>query len=179
MARVTDYVSQLLARFSAKRDDFAEARVLDEPALICTDETHLELGKRVPLEVLWTVLELLPAGATVFVEGTSIAKDVGAFLTERSQAPERDDLSGTIWPRHEQFHVRLDRALVDGLRELDEHHAEPEMMDHLIVYDGEHVLLAAYDAGMDPIMVSRALPADIRRRIEELVGAGRTQRKSP
>ena len=137
------------------------------PAL--TDETHRELGRRVSLEVVLAALRLLPVSATVFIEGTSIAPEASAFLTEHAQEPGREDLSGIIWPRSEQFHVALGPAVLDGLDELAERHAVPELMDHLVVYDGDLVLLAAYDLGSDPILISRDLPTDVTQRIADLV----------
>jgi hypothetical protein len=37
---------------------------------------------------------------------------------------------------------------------MSEHHAEPEMFDHLIIYRGEIGLLSWYDAPTDPFYVS-------------------------
>ena len=129
----------------------------------------LQLDGRYDIDSLFEVIAALPRPATIFVEGTSIEADVEAFLAQRAVTPTRDDLSGIIAPRPRQFHVRLDDDVVDGLRDLANRHAEPEMFDHLAVYAGDHVLLAAYDVGLDPICMSRALPAPVQRRIFEIV----------
>jgi hypothetical protein len=44
-------------------------------------------------------------------------------------------------------------------------------MDHLVVYDGDHILLAAYDAAFDPITISRELPDEVKQQVADLVSA--------
>jgi hypothetical protein len=126
-------------------------------------------GKPVFLDPLLDAVSLLPQPATIFVEGTSVSDDVRAFLAAHTQEPGRDDLSGILAPHPEQFHLPLRADVIAGLRELGEHHAEPEMFDHLAVYDEDGVLLGAYDVGMDPIWIRRDLPDDVRERIAAVV----------
>jgi hypothetical protein len=48
--------------------------------------------------------------------------------------------------------------------------AEPEVLDHLVAYDGSgSVRLAAYDAGIDPIWIARDLPAAVASEIAAVV----------
>ena len=138
-------------------------------ASLTAEETQVDLGERVPLDVLLSAVRLLPHSATVFIEGTTIAPEVQAFLEAHRREPGRDDLSGVVWPRSEQFHLQHSDALVDGIRELASRHAVPELVDHLVVYEGDDIFLAAYDAGDDPVTISRALPDETKRRIRELV----------
>lgn len=98
-----------------------------------------------------------------------MSAEVRAFLATHAQEPGRNDLSGIIAPRPEQFHLPLSAPVIDGLRELGNHYAEPEMFDHLLVYNDIDVLLGAYDFGLDPIWIRRTLPEDVRDKIAAIV----------
>lgn len=152
-------------RLFSKRTDATLATVA-APA-ITTDETHIVLGKRVRIDVLLAAVRLLPRPAILSIEGGTGPGPLDA-LAEYKTAPRRTDLSGTISPS-EESHFPLTATVIDGLQALAECHAVPELMDHLVVYDGEHVLLAAYDAGSGPIVISRRLPPEVRQEITRLV----------
>jgi hypothetical protein len=134
---------------------------------ITTDETHVVLGKRVSIDALLAALRLLPRPGILFIEGGTGPGPLDA-LAEYETTPQRSDLSGTVSPSQES-HFPLTTAVIDGLQALAECHAVPELMDHLVAYNGEHVLLAAYDAGSDPIVISRRLPPEVRQEITRLV----------
>lgn len=88
---------------------------------------------------------LCPDDAIFYVEGTSIARDVQAFLAaHRAPHPARLVI-GTLWPRPQAFHVPFSPETIVDLRVLAERHAQPELCDHFHVYRGETVLLEAHD----------------------------------
>ena len=84
----------------------------------------------------------------------------------------RGDLSGTIWPQPQTFHLPLTNEVGEALRLLGERFAQPEMCDHLVVYRDEDILLSAYDAGIDIVWVSRALPTHILEQLRSLATNG-------
>ena len=151
---------------ATRRKEKSLGYVFDVGAEIVTDQEHVCLGKRVPLDAVLAAVSLLPRPVTLFVEGTSIADEVQSVLARHEIAPGRSDLSGTRWPRSQQFHVSVTDSLMEELQRLAETLAEPEVLDHLVAYDASgHVQLAAYDAGFDPIWIARDLPPSVARRI--------------
>ncbi|HEV2689609.1 MAG TPA: hypothetical protein VGV35_13695, partial [Bryobacteraceae bacterium] len=72
----------------------------------------------------------------MFVEGTSVAGDVDEFLRSVAEPGEYIPKRQTIWPRPKQYRVRCDGATLAALAGMAERHAEPELLDHLFVYDG-------------------------------------------
>lgn len=104
--------------------------------------------------------KLFGENAVLYLEGTSIADDVQAFLRTRAAATTRHAAMGTIWPRPSVFHMPLTAENLAGLADLAEHHAEPEICDHLHVYQGETVWLEAHDFPNDSVSVSGEVSED-------------------
>ena len=121
-------------------------------------------------ELLRAIDEVMPKDAVLYVEGTSIAPDVAAFLDERKAGDPQAIEPGTIWPKPAVFHLPLGGTNLVELREIAESHAEPEVADHLVVYRGRQVLLWAHDAGAGYVELSRALPAGVVRSFQDSLG---------
>ena len=97
--------------------------------------------------LLRAVDEAMPKDSTLCLEGTSVAPEVVAFL-ERRQAPVRSAIAAnTLWPKSQFFHLSLAGTDLSQLRQLAEHHAEPEIADHLVVYREGRVLLTFLNTG--------------------------------
>ena len=92
--------------------------------------------------------EALPAATTLFVEGTSLTRDVDDFLCSVAEPGDYFPERQTLWPRPKQYRLRCDGPTLAALADLAERHAEPELLDHLCVYDGSKVLLEFHDAFM-------------------------------
>lgn len=111
------------------------------------DRPHWELkgGWETPL-FFRLLLPAFPNATTLFIEGASVSRDVDIFL--RSAAEPGDYLAArqTIWPRPKQYKVRCDGEVLASLADLAGRHAEPELLDHLFVYDAVHVLIEFPDA---------------------------------
>jgi hypothetical protein len=137
---------------------------------IVAETTHFNAGRVRDLTAIIRAAGCLPRPATLFVEGTSISTDVRTFLAAKAVTPGREDLSGTIWPRSAQFHLPLEEEVVDGLCELADRHAEPEVCDHIVVYSHHGVLMAAYDAGTDDVWLAQSLSADERNQVQLVLG---------
>ena len=144
----------------------------DENGYVFGPETHVELPAPRDLTALIRALRdpaLRPA--LLFVEGTSMDHEVEAFLAARAVEPLAEDLSGTKWPKSRQLHVPLDDQVVETLAGLAERLAPPEVCDHLVVYREDVLLLAAYDAGRDPVWLARTVASDARVRITRCLDA--------
>jgi hypothetical protein len=83
-----------------------------------------------------------------------VAKYLG---THAIAQPEGKIERGTIWPRPKSFHVSISDAVMNGLAKISERHAEPEVADHMVAYHQQGILLEWYDAGLDPIYVSKQI----------------------
>jgi hypothetical protein len=53
--------------------------------------------------------------------------------------------------------MKITRENLEGLAELSEHHAEPEIAIHIHVYKGNKVLLEWYDATSDPFRIAKEI----------------------
>ncbi len=99
---------------------------------------------------------LVPAGTILYIENTGFWADVAQYLGGHAVAqPERKIERGTILPRPKYFHVPITAAVMSGLAEIAERHAEPEVADHMVAYHEPGILLEWYDAGVDPIFASK------------------------
>lgn len=146
-------------------------RAVDEPLRLTEADTVVVGYVSDFYALLRAVDETMPKDSTLCLEGTSIASDVVAFL-ERRQAPVQSAIApNTLWPKPWFFHLSLAGADLSKLRELAEHHAEPEIADHLVVYRGGRVLLWAHDAGYGYVEVSDSLPEETIERLREALGS--------
>ncbi len=87
-----------------------------------------------------------PDATSLYAEGTAIEPDVKALF--KSFAEEGAFLPGaqTIWPESVKFRCRFEAELCGQLALAAEHHAEPELLDHIFLYSGDDVLLQWPDA---------------------------------
>lgn len=87
-----------------------------------------------------------PDASTLYAEGTSIEPDVQALF--KAYAEDGAYLPGaqTIWPESVKFRCRFETELCEKLTRMAEHHAEPELLDHIFLYAGSEVLFEWPDA---------------------------------
>jgi len=102
---------------------------------------------------------LLPEDSRLVVEGTSITKDVQAFL-EANQPPNCPTIElDTTWPKPKVFHLPVREDSLATLANLSDKHAVPEICDHLKAYLDDYEILAWYDVGAgDPWFVDPRIP---------------------
>jgi hypothetical protein len=134
------------------------------------EERGINLGLIRDLYALLAVIdEEMPEGAVLYLEGTSIDPEIGAFLEAHRAQESHLVVRGTLWPQPRSYHLPLSGSNLSQLRELAERHAEREICDHLVVYRGDQVLLSGYDAGSSHVYVSRDFPPEtvegLRRRL--------------
>jgi hypothetical protein len=120
--------------------------------------------------LLYAIDETMPKDSVLCLEGTAIAPDVVAFLEQRpAAAPARID-PNTRWPKPKFFHVSLSGTDLTDLRALADHHAEPEVASHLVVYRAGRVLLWAHDAGSGNVALASSLDEQTIERFREALG---------
>jgi hypothetical protein len=119
--------------------------------------------------LLATIDDVMPAESVLYLEGTSIVPEIRAFLQSHGAEKTQSVARGTLWPRPRSYHLPLSGSNLSQLRQLAARHAEPEICDHLVVYQADQVLLSAYDAGSSHVYVSRDLLPEtveaLRRRL--------------
>jgi hypothetical protein len=102
--------------------------------------------------------KLFPTATVLFVEGTSITRDVLAcyeqFRDPGPYLPRRQ----TLWPSAKRLRCTASAALFGALARLSDRHAVPELLDHLSLYDGERPLLEWPDAFMNAMLLGAAVP---------------------
>jgi hypothetical protein len=128
-------------------------------------------------ELLRAIDEVMPKDATLYVEGASIVREIKDFLGSHRAGSPREIARNTIWPKPKTFHLPLEATNLSELRALAEHHAEPEVCDHLVVYCDDKVLLWAHDAGYGYVDVGSSVRAETVERLRIALGAALTKRK--
>ncbi len=116
--------------------------------------------------------------ATLYLEGGSHSDEVSAFLDAHSIAPAKQIASiapvqiarGTIWPRQQVFHLPATPDVFAGLSRLADHHAIPEICEHLVVFRDSLVLVDWYDAFDREAYASSTIPEQNISEFAEMVG---------
>ena len=143
-------------------------RPVDEPLRLSEAESVVVGRVSDFYALLRAVDETMPKDSVLCLEGTSI--DVVAFLEQRpSPAPARID-PNTLWPKPKFFHISLAGTNLTDLRALADHHAEPEIANHLVVYRAGRVLLWAHDAGSGYVALATSLGEQTIERFREALG---------
>ncbi|UCH36263.1 MAG: hypothetical protein JSV65_07890 [Armatimonadota bacterium] len=104
--------------------------------------------------------DLVPEGSVLYLEGCALAREIRLYAYTRAARETSKVAMGTIWPRPKVLHIPVTRENLAGLAQLAEHHAEPEVADHVHVYKGDEVLLEWYDAPDHPLSISTEIPED-------------------
>ena len=101
---------------------------------------------------------VFPQATLFFAEGTSIAKDIRRcyeqFANPGPFVPGRD----TVFPRSQVFRCSASPAFFQALSAVSAKHANPEILDHLSLYEGDDELFHWHDAFANALMLSGRLP---------------------
>lgn len=109
---------------------------------------------------LRALADAVPPDSVLYLECSSLATEIRLYLESRKIQPTTTVAVGTLWPRPHRFHIPVTRENIEGLAQLAERHAEPEVADHLHVYRNNQVLLQWYDAPSEPLYVSTDISED-------------------
>jgi len=95
---------------------------------------------------------------TIYIEGTSIEKDVIELYQRHVEDGDFLPSRQTIWPRSKCFRCKLSEEFINEISQLSQNHAEPELMDHLSVYKGGQAILEWHDAFSNAMLLSKSIP---------------------
>jgi hypothetical protein len=129
------------------------------------------LGRVQDLDTILEIIQKTLSDSVLYLEASRrhVAPELVEFL-EANPAPQAMEVAkGTRAPKSAKFHLVVSKRNLDRLREIDGHHATPEICDHLVVYREGRVLLTAYDAGHGDVYVSKGLPSDLIARIRRII----------
>lgn len=108
--------------------------------------------------------------ATLYLEGGSHSDEVTTFVDAHSIPSVEQIARGTIWPRQQVYHFPATPDIFDELSRLADHHALPEICDHLVIYRPSLVLVDWYDVFDREAYVSSTIPEEVIREFAEIVG---------
>lgn len=118
---------------------------------------------------------VLPPGSALVLEEDSMARDVRSFVEEHAVPAAGRLRPGTIWPRSRWHWVPMTSEVLEGLAALSEHHAEPEICDHLYAVSEGELRVTWYDAFDGPLLVSSVIPEAQVKEFAQAVGLEPTQ----
>lgn len=101
--------------------------------------------------------DFVPDGSTLYIENDTFTPDVEEYLKGLAVQDAIVVARGTIWPKTRKYRIPITQANMVGLAQISERHAEPEVAAHMVVYRGSAILLEWYDAGDDPIYLSKEI----------------------
>jgi len=115
--------------------------------------------------------ELVGSTATLCIIGTT-DQGVIRLLTTLSTPPTyRLGDVGTWWPQPRVFHIPATGLNLAQLAATSDRYAQPEFMEHLVVYETGRNVVEWWDAPDDPIHVASTVSEDAVRRFAAHLGA--------
>ena len=110
-------------------------------------------------------------GAILYLEGGVHSSEFAKFLRANAIPPQQEIARGTIWPRQTTHHLPATQSVFAKLSNLADHHALPEICEHLVVYLASTVLVDWYDLFDREAYVSSSVPEQTIRRFADTHGA--------
>jgi hypothetical protein len=148
----------------------------DGPGIDLDSPTHwVIVSVREPVPFFRALAKLLPDGAVLYMEGTSIAPYVAGFYERHAATDTVPVARDCISPVPDVFHVVFSPAVVDGLCELAEERANPELFDHIKAYHDGTLIFTYHDAFDGQLRVSGRLPESVILEFSSLMGGTYTQ----
>lgn len=123
-------------------------------------------------KLLLAIDEAMPKHATLYIEGRPIVGEIREFVASRqvALATIRQIKGGTLYPTPIRLHLSLKADNLLQLREIASRYAEPEIADHLGVYQDDEILLWAPDAGFGDVYANSALGETVLTKLRETLG---------
>ena len=103
-------------------------------------------------------LDLFPGDSVLYLEGTSVSKEVQVFLEKNKIAAPCRISRASRWPKAQVYHLHFTSELVSGLRERLTGRPPRALCDHLHIHREGKLLCQGFDAGWEPLFVSISIP---------------------
>ena len=146
-----------------------------------TDEDHcweISEGKVDSTRFVDLLIDTLPEATTFYIEisvylpGNKIDSDVENLFEKFRQEGLYLPDSQTIWPKSKSRYYRCEfsEAFLKELSELTQNHAEPELFDHMFIYQNETCLLKWPDAFSNCMWISKEIPEGRVKKFADKLG---------
>ena len=99
-----------------------------------------------------------------------ISAEVETYLRTRPSLIENRTDEGFLKMRSKMFFMPITSESAQGLARLSERHAEPEVCDHLRLYEGNRLILSWHDVPFDPVYFSSEVAEERLRRFSASLG---------
>lgn len=114
--------------------------------------------------------QLAGESATLYLEGGVHSQEISKFIRVHSIPADQPIARGTVWPRQQVHHLPASSAVFDALSQLADHHASPEICEHLVIYRDSLVLVDWYDAFDREVYASSQIPEHLVEAFADFVG---------
>ena len=109
------------------------------------------------------------SGYVLCLDGV-IAADVETYLRARPSNFENRTDQGFLKMKSKVFFMPITGESEQGLASLSQKHADPEVCDHLRVYEGNKLILSWHDVPFDPVYFASEVAEAIVRRFSASLG---------
>jgi hypothetical protein len=116
------------------------------------------------------LIRYFPDATTLYIEGTAIADDVKKCYVKHFEVGDYLPGSQTKWPKSNDFRCAFSTDLMEEMALLAEHHAEPELLDHLSLYKGSDSLLEWHDAFANILLLPCSIPEETVSKFSKELG---------
>ena len=104
-----------------------------------------------------SLIDLVPAGSILCIEGTNQCEEVKSFLEANKIQNITKVQLFTSRPEPNVSHVPCDNRILSALYDLAEIFTVPEICDHIHIYSDRDVLLEWFDAFSRPLYISKKI----------------------
>ena len=123
------------------------------------------------LQFLRCLIDFLPDGSILRLEGCDTPPRVKAYLEERQVEPTLNICRGTLLPSPDVFHLPITKDNIAGLVSLLEQLPLTSVPTHLHAYRNTTILLQWYDASANaPLFISKQIPEECVRIFSSSLG---------
>ena len=124
-------------------------------------ENYYTISKKVDSAKFFKGLSIyFQDASTLFIEG-DFAKDVLILYKKNVQGGDYLPEPGTIFPKLTKLRCKYSVEFMNELALMAEHHAEPEMCEHLHLYKDNNPIIEWMDAFSDEMYISTIVPQEI------------------
>jgi len=114
---------------------------------------------------------IVPTESIIYIEGDSIIEKIREYYESKKISNFVKVEMGTIWPRPTFYHIPFNEENILKLIEFFNNYAEPEILDHLIIYKHNEVFISGYDFLDKEIWVSSLIDENKIKKFCEMLDA--------
>ena len=137
-----------------------------------SDYWEIEEGNVDSARFFQAQLKFFPEATTFYAEGTAIAEDVRTCYEAHKEEGAYLPQAQTLFWVSQKFRCKFSASFMNQLAQLADHHAEPELLDHLSLYKQTDALVFWHDAFANVLLISRSIPESVVSQLASELGLG-------